>query len=180
MSKLPFQIKRYIVKQLACDVVPETIAEEVQGQFLRDLTPEDVRAFRPDAGNLALSDDLLDLYHRTRREYEGTTGEEARERTFVEVATTDVFADQSLHCVEENGTALVLLATDGQYTALDNRCTHKGGPLCEGKLDDGSIECPWHGAHFDAATGAVEGPPAPEDVTTYEVRVRNDTIEVKL
>ncbi|PQJ36202.1 hypothetical protein BSZ35_00720 [Salinibacter sp. 10B] len=110
----------------------------------------------------------------------GEDEQEAEVRSFVAVATTDALADTSVHCVEKKGTAIVLIASGGEYTALSNRCTHKGGPLCEGELSDGSIECPWHGAEFDVRTGEPAGPPAVEGVETYEVRVEEETIEVKL
>lgn len=179
MAQLPFQIERYIIKQLACEVEPETIADEVRSQFLRDVTVEDVRSYRPEADN-PLSSDLRELYHSTRRAYAGAPDEAERDHTFVEVATLDVFEDRAMHCVEVDGTSLALFAHDGHYTALDNRCTHQGGPLCEGELEDGVVECPWHGARFDVESGAAQAPPAPEGVSTYEVRVRENRIEVKL
>jgi nitrite reductase/ring-hydroxylating ferredoxin subunit len=110
----------------------------------------------------------------------GDEGEKDGERTYVEVATTDVFEDESIHCVEQNGIKIALIATRGGYSALANRCTHQGGPLCEGEVSHDTIACPWHGAEFDVHTGEPAHPPAVEGVDTFEVRVQDDTIEVKL
>ncbi len=52
------------------------------------------------------------------------------------MATTDVFEDESIYCVEEKGIAIALIANGDQYSALANRCTHQGGPLCGGELFD--------------------------------------------
>jgi len=66
---------------------------------------------------------------------------------------------------------------DGYY-AMDDLCTHDGGPLAEGTLEDHVIECPRHGARFDVRTGAVLRLPAVAPVPTYRVRVENDEIQV--
>lgn len=180
MSDLPFQLERYIVKQLACDVSPETIAEEVRSQFLREITPEDVRAYYPEAGESALGPDLRDLYQVTRWEYRGALDTETETFRFVPVANVSDVEDQSVYCTEKKGTSLAIVETDGQYYALENRCTHKGGALGEGTVTDGTLTCPLHGAQFDVHSGEPTTPPATEAVETFEVRVRNDTIEVKL
>ncbi len=66
---------------------------------------------------------------------------------------------------------------DGYY-AMDDLCTHDGGPLAEGTLEDHVIECPRHGARFDVKTGAVLRLPAVAPVPTYRVRVENEEIQV--
>jgi nitrite reductase/ring-hydroxylating ferredoxin subunit len=55
-----------------------------------------------------------------------------------------------------------------------------GGPLCEGELEGIEVTCPWHGAVFDVTTGQVLGPPAPESVARYSVRVEGSDIEVEV
>ncbi len=71
MSSLSFQIERFIVKQLACEQVPETIAEKVQSQFLRSIDADQIRAYDPDEDGSALNPDLRDLYQRTRNDFVG-------------------------------------------------------------------------------------------------------------
>jgi 3-phenylpropionate/trans-cinnamate dioxygenase ferredoxin subunit len=68
----------------------------------------------------------------------------------------------------------------GAYHAMDDVCTHDGGPLAEGVIEDHVIECPRHGARFDIRTGAVLSMPATQPVTTYPVRVEGDEIQVAL
>jgi len=68
----------------------------------------------------------------------------------------------------------------GAYHAMDDICTHDGGPLAEGVIEGDVIECPRHGARFDIRTGAVLGMPATLPVTTYPVRVEGDQIQVAL
>jgi 3-phenylpropionate/trans-cinnamate dioxygenase ferredoxin subunit len=68
----------------------------------------------------------------------------------------------------------------GAYHAMDDICTHDGGPLAEGIIEAHVIECPRHGARFDIRTGAVLGMPATLPVTTYPVRVDGDEIQVAL
>lgn len=179
MNEFPFQIERYIVKQLACEQDPATIAEDVKSQFLRDISPDTVGTYDPHADGSALTDDLRELYRRTRRNFKEASGER-EERSFVKVATTDAFDEGPVHCVEESGTEIALIDTGEGFTALANRCTHKGGSLGDGNLSDGEIECPLHGAAFDIQTGQPTNPPAVEEVETFEVRVDGDTIEVKM
>lgn len=63
-----------------------------------------------------------------------------------------------------------------QYYCIEDLCTHDGGPVAEGELDDHVIECPRHGALFDVRDGSVLSMPAVIPVPTYEVVVDGDDI----
>ena len=68
---------------------------------------------------------------------------------------------------------------EGQYSALDNKCPHQGGPLGEGSIENGWLRCPWHGWDFHPTTGI---PPGGYDdgIETFAVDVRADGIYVGL
>jgi nitrite reductase/ring-hydroxylating ferredoxin subunit len=68
------------------------------------------------------------------------------------------------------------------YGALgfDDRCTHKGGPLADGVLICGTVQCPWHGSQFDARTGAVKAGPADKPIGTYAVEVVDGEVRLSL
>jgi nitrite reductase/ring-hydroxylating ferredoxin subunit/uncharacterized membrane protein len=55
------------------------------------------------------------------------------------------------------------------YVAFQDRCTHKGGPLSDGVLMCGTVQCPWHGSQFDVQTGEVKSGPAEVKIETYDV-----------
>lgn len=66
---------------------------------------------------------------------------------------------------------------EGEAYALTNVCPHQNGPLGEGKVVNGFLECPWHGFQFSPEEG--KGPPPYCDrVTTYPVRVDGDRVFV--
>ena len=67
---------------------------------------------------------------------------------------------------------------DDTWGAIDNVCTHDGGVLGEGELEDCLVECPRHGARFDLATGEVKALPAVFPVNAYPVRVVNGEVQV--
>lgn len=69
---------------------------------------------------------------------------------------------------------------DGSWGAIDNVCTHDGGTLGEGELDDCQVECPRHGARFELLTGRVTALPAVFGVNAYPVRVVDGEVEVDL
>jgi len=99
---------------------------------------------------------------------------------FVKVASTDDIPAGQARMVEVNGKEIAIFNVDGSFHAIDNMCTHVGGPLCEGELSGAEVTCPWHGAVFDVTTGEVLGPPASEGVSRYEVRVESSNIEVEV
>jgi nitrite reductase/ring-hydroxylating ferredoxin subunit/uncharacterized membrane protein len=66
-----------------------------------------------------------------------------------------------------------LARTERGYVAFDDRCTHKGGPLSDGTLACGTVQCPWHGSQFDVHTGSVQSGPAKESIRSYEVTMRD-------
>lgn len=77
------------------------------------------------------------------------------------------------------GDAPVLLVRAGEKVyALAETCAHLGGPLSEGKLEDGAIECPWHGSRFELATGRVLDGPAAMPQPCFAARIRNGQVEV--
>ena len=59
--------------------------------------------------------------------------------------------------------------TEDGYAAFQDRCTHKGGPLSDGVLICGTVQCPWHGSQFDVHTGEVKCGPAEQKIATYPI-----------
>jgi 3-phenylpropionate/trans-cinnamate dioxygenase ferredoxin subunit len=70
----------------------------------------------------------------------------------------------------------------GELYAMEDRCSHDDGPLCEGDFDadEGIVVCPRHGANFDIRTGKALTLPAYLPVATYPVRVDGDVVVVEL
>lgn len=77
------------------------------------------------------------------------------------------------------GVRFVVTAIDGTVHVLENRCTHRGGPLAEGVVDNGCIECPWHGSRFRITDGRVVGGPASVDQPVYEARLVDGWVEIR-
>ena len=99
---------------------------------------------------------------------------------FVKVAEAAGLPPGSAKCVEAEGKEIALFNAGGALYALDNLCTHSGGPLVEGEVQEGQVECPWHGARFDLKTGVSSSPLAPDGVAAYPVRVNGSDIEIEL
>ncbi|MDQ4117550.1 MAG: Rieske 2Fe-2S domain-containing protein [Actinomycetota bacterium] len=68
---------------------------------------------------------------------------------------------------------------DGHVSAIDNACSHAGGPLSLGKVCDGVVTCPWHDSRFRLRDGAALHGPATFAQPTFEVRVVDGWIEVR-
>lgn len=83
-------------------------------------------------------------------------------------------------CVEASGRRIAVFNVDGSFYALDDTCTHRGGPLSEGILQGTKVICPWHGASFDLTSGQNLTPPAPASVTSYRVQVEGDDVKVEI
>ena len=68
---------------------------------------------------------------------------------------------------------LVLVRDGEKILALHDTCAHAGGPLNEGRIVDGSIECPWHQSRYRLENGHVVQGPSVYDQPAYEVRARD-------
>jgi 3-phenylpropionate/trans-cinnamate dioxygenase ferredoxin subunit len=81
---------------------------------------------------------------------------------------------------EVHGLRIALCNVNGRFYAIDDVCTHDGGPLGQGELIGNLVECPRHGARFDVTTGRAVVLPAVRPVKTYPVRVDGDEVKVEL
>src|SRR4029453_729482 len=97
----------------------------------------------------------------------------------VKVARTEDIPAGHATMVEVNGKEIALFNVGGAFHAIDNTCTHVGGPCVEGEGEGFEVTFPWQGAVFDIPTGQVLGPPAGEGVSRYNVRVDGSDIEVE-
>jgi nitrite reductase/ring-hydroxylating ferredoxin subunit len=97
---------------------------------------------------------------------------------------TDVIAEADLatedtRCVLAAGTPVLLVRTGGELYALSDHCSHRGGPLHEGEIQDGTVTCPWHHSVFALADGALIHGPAAYPQPAWDVRARAGRIEVR-
>lgn len=99
---------------------------------------------------------------------------------FVKVADVGEVPKRGLLDFEVGGVKIVLVSTgDGEYYAMQDKCSHEDYPLSDGELLDGDrLECIYHGAKFDPASGRALALPAIRPVKTYDVKVENDEILV--
>ncbi|MGE0160886.1 MAG: Rieske (2Fe-2S) protein [Gemmatimonadales bacterium] len=99
---------------------------------------------------------------------------------WVRVGVVDDVPVGTLRGVDANGTAVVLANVDGVICALRDRCSHEEYPLSDGELDGGDIVCAYHGARFDACSGARKALPAVLPVASFAVDVRDGEIFVEV
>lgn len=97
---------------------------------------------------------------------------------FQKAATVQEIAAGQGKQVTVSGKEIALFNVGGTYYAIDNTCTHRGGPLAEGTCSGTEVVCPWHGARFNVTSGAHLSPPAPHGVAAYKVQVVGDEVQV--
>ena len=78
------------------------------------------------------------------------------------------------------GLRILVCNVGGALYAIADVCTHDGGILGFGQLQDNFIECPRHGAKFDVTTGQAVVPPAVNPTRVFQVRLQGKDVEVEL
>jgi nitrite reductase/ring-hydroxylating ferredoxin subunit/uncharacterized membrane protein len=97
-----------------------------------------------------------------------------------DVGSSDELKVDQMKLLRVGDHRIVLARTEAGYVAFDDRCTHKGGPLSDGVLACGTVQCPWHGSQFDVKTGAVRQGPASRGIETYEVSERDGRVWLRM
>jgi 3-phenylpropionate/trans-cinnamate dioxygenase ferredoxin subunit len=101
----------------------------------------------------------------------------------IDVAPADEFPPGSVKLIYAGPSLTVgVYNCSGNLYAIEDRCTHDDGPLCEGDWDEETcrVVCPRHGAQFDLATGAALTLPAYQPVATYPVSIADGVVRVEV
>ena len=99
---------------------------------------------------------------------------------FVRVAAVGDVPDPGSLVVEVDGELLALFHVEGSFHAIDDVCTHDGGPLASGELSGHKVACPRHGAKFDIRTGAALSMPAVRATRTHDVKIADGGVWIRL
>jgi 3-phenylpropionate/trans-cinnamate dioxygenase ferredoxin subunit len=96
----------------------------------------------------------------------------------LDVCPLDELPPGSVKIVRAGELAVGVYNIGGELRAIEDRCSHDDGPLCEGDWDpdEGVVVCPRHGANFDIRTGEPLTLPAYEPVEVFPVRVDENGI----
>lgn len=76
------------------------------------------------------------------------------------------------------GRMVCVANADGRYSAMDNVCLHRGGPLGQGTVANGKVVCPWHGWSFDAQTGEMT--PGAGGVSVFPLKIEGNDVLIKI
>lgn len=99
---------------------------------------------------------------------------------FVRVGRVGEVPDGRPEVFDVEDRKIAIYRLDDGYYAIDDICTHDGGPLAEGEVEGDEVICPRHGARFSIKTGAALTFPAVSPVDHYPVRVEGDDLLVGL
>ena len=99
---------------------------------------------------------------------------------FVPVAKISEIPEQGRKLVEIDDRLVVVFQAGGSFYAIDDVCTHDGGPLGDGVLEGFAVACPRHGAKFDIRDGRALSMPAIKPTKAHEVKVDGENILVRL
>jgi len=99
---------------------------------------------------------------------------------YVKIATVDEMPVNSSKLIEIDNIRIALFNLNGAFYAIEDVCTHDGGPLVEGEIvNDHEVRCPRHGARFDIITGAALSMPAFEPTTAYDVYIQGEDLLIE-
>ncbi|MGF1596997.1 MAG: Rieske 2Fe-2S domain-containing protein [Acidimicrobiales bacterium] len=108
-----------------------------------------------------------------------TTAFEAGPTEWTDVASVEDLAIGGPAVITAGAVALVVVRQGDRFSVLEDRCTHRGGPLHEGTVDDACIRCPWHGSAFALTDGDVVEGPATRAQPSYETRVIDGRLHLR-
>lgn len=97
---------------------------------------------------------------------------------FIDIADIEEVGNGQRIFIELDNHSIVLFNIGGEYYAIENECSHDGGPIGDGDIEGMTIVCPRHGARFDIATGKVLSLPAVEDIPAYPTRIVGKRIQI--
>jgi nitrite reductase/ring-hydroxylating ferredoxin subunit len=120
--------------------------------------------------------------------------------TTIRVATSSQIQEGQLFPVKVENQKIILTRVEGKIHALENKCPHLGMPLAKGKVCNGVVTCPWHGASYNLTTGenvkwvdSVVGIPLPQwshqivsmgkkpqGLKTYTVSEQGDEVSISI
>ena len=102
------------------------------------------------------------------------------ESAFEAVASLAELAEGTvLQRVRATGDSVCLVRQNGEISALSDICTHQHFSMSQGDLlEDGTLQCAWHGARYDCRTGEVRQIPATSPLPVFQVRLDGDRILV--
>jgi NAD(P)H-dependent nitrite reductase small subunit len=98
---------------------------------------------------------------------------------WVRVAAVEEISAGEGRVVEAGGRTLAVFNVDGAYYAIDNLCSHRGGPLGDGDLEGTVVSCPWHAWRWDVTSGANVNNPAVR-VACFPARVQDGAVFVRV
>ena len=99
---------------------------------------------------------------------------------FFKVAKASEIPPGGKKLVEVDFVPVAIFNVDGDFYAIEDVCTHDGGPLLEGTLERDEIVCPRHGARFNVRTGQPLCMPAVEPIDCFEVKIEGNNILVSI
>lgn len=98
---------------------------------------------------------------------------------FVKGCDKSVLLDRPSISVNVEGKEIAIFKVSDQFFAIENNCSHRGGPLSEGDLDGNVVTCPWHGFQFDVMTGNCATQSAFKQ-SKYNVQLKDDEIWIEI
>ena len=106
---------------------------------------------------------------------------------YLEVGKTGEIPEGTMKAYKIQDNDILIVNYNDNYYAIGRKCTHMGGDLSNGKLDGKIVTCPRHGSRFDITTGeSISGPKIgflklkTKKVPSYEVKIENDKVKVKI
>lgn len=96
------------------------------------------------------------------------------------VAGADQLPDGETLRVDIDGQVIAVARQGDRVYAFQEFCTHRYGPLSEGKIDDGHVTCPWHRSCFDMKTGKVVDGPAKVEIKSWEAVLRDGKVLIRI
>ncbi|XP_040194314.1 apoptosis-inducing factor 3-like isoform X1 [Rana temporaria] len=76
--------------------------------------------------------------------------------------------------------SILLVKSNGTFSAVGNKCSHYGAPLSKGFLAGDRLRCPWHGACFNVKTGDIEEYPGLDSLPCYKVTLENGSVHIAI
>ena len=100
--------------------------------------------------------------------------------TYVRVLALSDLPRGTKKAVDVAGKSILICNTNDRIHAISNICSHAEERLESGRMGQGWIACPVHGARFDLATGRAKNPPATRPIAVFDVRIVDEWIELRV